>query len=169
MAIGIAALDAEVSQHAITSRPRSVVLVVRLLWALMALTGVAAVCGVVFRDDMVLAWANGNQEASQLLAQGGMVALEESSVSIPAFGPLSIVLFGVLALLTWMLAVFFAAGERWARAGLTASAVFGVFVVSVALASGLPTMFWVLAAVALAVCVALIVQLWRAETSEYLS
>lgn len=150
-------------------RPASVVWALRLLWMSVWVAAAAVVLTVIFSDDLVLTWAAGNPEAKQLVDQGGLAALEASSIEIPGFVPLALTLFTVFAGLTWMLGIFFAGGHAWARWSLVVLAVFGVFVSGVAITLGLPLGFVVLCVLGGAICLGLLVLMLRRETGRYLT
>ncbi|MEZ5095103.1 MAG: hypothetical protein R2731_02635 [Nocardioides sp.] len=76
-------------------------------------------------------WAQGNGAAREILDEGGLAALEDSSINIPAFGAVTVVLFVVFALLALVLASFLRWGHPWARYALT-----GVVAVMVFLGGG---------------------------------
>jgi hypothetical protein len=143
----------------------------RAIWAMravMLLTGVAALLTRVFEDDLVLAWAEGNQAAQEVIAEGGLQALRESSINIPGFVAVSVVLFIVWASLAGVLLVFFRGGHEWARLSLTALAVFGIFATAVALTRSLPPLFVALGVATLLLYVAFLVLCWQRPTTAYL-
>jgi hypothetical protein len=145
--------------------------VTRAIWALRAVvawTGLTAVLTFVFRDDIVTTWAEGNPAASKILAEGGLEALRASSINIPGFVPLAIVLFVVFASLALVLVAFFRGGHGWARLALTATVVFAAFSTAVGLGRDLPSVFAAISAVALLLYAALLYYLWHRDTSEYL-
>lgn len=148
--------------------PGSVTTAIWLLRAVVAWSGLTALLTYVFRDDLVLAWARGNRAAQAILDEGGLAALRESSINIPNFVPLAIVLFIVFAGLTAVLVVFFRGGHAWARLAITALVVFVAFSTAVGLGRDLPGLFVGLSAVALALNVVLLVFLWHKDTSDYL-
>ena len=104
------------------SLPTSVARTIWAVRALMAWGALAALLTVVLRDDLILTWARGNQAAREILEDGGLEALKDSSIRIPGFVALSVVLVVVYAVLTGVLVVFLRAGHRWAQVSLTVTA-----------------------------------------------
>lgn len=149
-----------------TDRPASVTLTLRVLWTLTALAGVITLLVWVLRDDLVLAWAEGNASASRLLAEGGLEAVEET-LRVPAFVPVVVTSFGTFLMLVWVLAAFFKEGFTWARISLAVIALFGAFMAALAIASDIPTLFDVLLAVAGLLSLALLVLLLHPHTTRY--
>ena len=148
--------------------PASVTTAVRLVWALVALTGVTALLTWLLREDLVRSWARGDAEATALLREGGMAALERSAISVPAFVSLALTSFVVLAGLALVLVAFFRTGHEWARWSLVATVLFAVFTTGVSVARGLPPVFQVLAWLTMALCLALLVLLLHPRTSAFL-
>jgi hypothetical protein len=149
-------------------QPGSVTNAIRALVGLVVLSGVTALLTIVFRDDLVRSWADGNDAAREILEQGGLDALNESSLHVPAFVPVAIVLFIVFAALVGVLLMFFRDGHDWARLSL------GVLVVCAGLASASslrtdpPTVFLVVSALSIVLDLVLLVLLWHPDTSAYL-
>ena len=148
--------------------PESMTRAIRTMRAVMLLTGVAALLTRVFEDDLVLSWAEGNQAAQEVLAEGGLQGLRESSINIPGFVAVSVVLFIVWASLAGVLLVFFRGGHEWARLSLTALAVFGAFATAVALTRQLPLLFAVLAVATLVLYLVFLGFCWQRSTTAYL-
>lgn len=143
----------------------------RAIWVmrtLVAVTGLTALLTWFFRDELETTWAEGNQAAQQVLEEGGLTALRESSINIPAFFPVALVLFICWAALAGVLVVFFRGGYEWARLALTALAVFGLFSSAVSIGRHLPLFFVVLAAVSVVLYALLLALLWHRDTSSYL-
>jgi len=132
--------------------PASVRISAWLLWGVIALNGLTALLTVVLREDLVRSWAEGN----------------EGEEATPAFVPVAIVLFVVLALLGWMLVVFFCNGHGWARWSIAALVVFIGFSAVVGLNRNLPTPFLVLTSVSLVLYAALLVFLFHKDTNAFL-
>ena len=147
-------------------RPASVTLAVRVLMALVVVTGLAAVLVRLRQDEVLRTWAEGNAAARKLLAEGGLEAVKQSPIA-PSFVPLAIVFFIVFLLLAAVLVAFFVEGHEWARLSLAATAVFGVLAASVVLRLGLPVLFAVLAVVAIVLCLVLLALLWHKDTNRY--
>lgn len=147
--------------------PPSILRIKQLLWIGVGLGAVSALCAVLFEDDLIVTWAQGNTEAKQIYDQGGLPGLEESSINVPAFAQLAVVMFIVLAVLVWMLGVFFLTGHGWARVGLTGFAAFGVFATAMTVPLGIPVLFLVLGVIGALVCLALLYYIWRPDARAY--
>lgn len=150
----------------VSSRPRSVTHVVRVLLALVVITGLAAVLVRVRQDEVVRTWAEGNVAARKLLLEGGVEAVEASPI-VPSFVPLAIVFFVVFALLVGVLLAFFVEGHEWARLSLAATAAFGIVAAAVVLRLGLPALFVVVSVLAILLCLVLLFLLWRPDTNRW--
>jgi hypothetical protein len=149
-------------------QPGSVTNATRALVGLVALSGVTALLTIVFRDDLVRSWADGNDAAREILEQGGLDALDESSLHVPAFVPVAIVLFIVFAGLVGVLLMFFRDGHEWARLSLSVLVLFTALASLSSLRTDPPTVFLVVSAVSIALDLALLVLLWHRDTSAYL-
>ncbi len=79
--------------------PSSVRAAVLLLWALVLLSGLTMVLSIVLRDELIATWREG----------------KSTELDPPAFVPVAITMFVVVALLAWVLAVMFRSGHGWAR------------------------------------------------------
>src|SRR5918999_316368 len=121
--------------------PTSVRAAVWLLWTVVGLSGLTALLTVVLRDDLVASWREG----------------KSPELTPPAFVPVAITLFVVLALLGWVLVVFFRTGHDWARWSMAAMVAFAGFTAAIGLNRDLPTAFVVLTALSLVVSAALLV------------
>jgi hypothetical protein len=148
--------------------PGSVVNAMRCLGALVVLMGIGTVLTWVLEDDLVASWAEGNPGAREILREGGIEALRESSISPPAFVAVVVVMFIVMLSLVAVLRVFFREGYEWARLSLA-----GVGL-SIGLAAGLitfrespPVVFVVLCVVSLMVDVAFLVFLLHLDTTAF--
>ena len=134
-------------------RPGSVMAAIWLLVALVALSGVTAVLSVVFKGDLIDAWAASESATS--------------SVEPPSFVPVALTLFIVLALLAGVLIMFFRDGLNWARLALTAL----VVLMGIATLAGLrvhpPTLFLALSVLALVIDVGVVAFLWHKDTRAY--
>ena len=148
--------------------PRSVTVAIGLVWAIVALAGVTALLTWLLRDALVRAWAHGNAEAMALIRDGGVAALDHSSITVPAFISLAVTSFLVIAGLAVVLAAFLRSGHGWARWCLVALVVFAVFTTGISLARGLPPVFVVLAAVSVGLDLALLRFLFHRDTNAYL-
>lgn len=148
--------------------PSSVKWAIRLHWALILLGLVTTVLTVVLRDDLIRTWAEGHSAGTrELLLTQGLEAVKEGAVRPPAFVPVAIVLFIVVALLIWVLLVFFRNGYNWARLSLTALVVaIGVSTVA-GLRADAPGVFVALSFVSFAVELAALVCLWHPQTGQH--
>lgn len=138
-----------------------------LLLVSIALTGLWALLASMFSDELVVAWARGNAGARPVYEQGGLNGLKNSSINIPDFPLLALVMFITFASLALVLLMLFRAGFNWARICLTLLAVFGMAVAVRAIMRGLPLGFLALSAFSLCVYVALIVCFWRPDTGSH--
>ncbi len=148
------------------TRPMAVTYAVRVLLALVVVTGLGTVLVWVRQDEVIRTWAEGNVAAGKLLAEGGLQAVKDSPI-VPSFVPLAIVFFVVFALLVLVLIAFFVEGYEWARLSLAATAVFGILAAAVVVRLGLPALFAVLSVVAILLCLLLLVLLWHKDTNRY--
>lgn len=147
--------------------PGSVVNSLRVLALIVVTSGVITLLTFVRRDEVILSWMKGNPSAREIYDQGGIDALRESPI-VPGFPALALVAFVGFALLAIVLASFFAGGHRWTRPVLTATAFVGVLVGAVSLDKDLPAVFVVLSAVIIIEGLALVLFLWRRDTTAYL-
>ena len=148
--------------------PGTVVNATRSLVALVVLMGLSTFLTIVLRDDLIESWAEGNPAAREILRDGGVEALKASSISLPAFVPVMVVMYIVVLGLVAVLWVFFREGYEWARVSL---AVVGLFV---GLSAGLiafrespPAVFVILCAVTLVLDVVFIGLLFHPDTTEF--
>ncbi len=149
-----------------SARPMSVTNAVRVLLALVVVTGLAALLVWLRQDEVIRTWAEGNIAARKLLLEGGVQAVKGSPIA-PSFVPLAIVFFAVFALLVLVLIAFFVEGHEWARLSLAATAVFGILAATVVVRLGLPALFAVLSIVAILLCLLLLFLLWHKDTNRY--
>ena len=100
----------EVAALAAEPVPREMTWAVRLIVGLIAFSAVVVVVMVLRSDDLVRAWAEGNASAKRILETEGLEALinppTDNRVSAPAFIAPAITLFGVMAGMLGVLAVF---------------------------------------------------------------
>lgn len=148
-------------------RPASVTNALRAQWALVGVGAVGTVLAAVMREDLLLAWVDSNSAAREIVAEGGLVALEQSAISIPSFVPVAVVSFIVYACLAWVLAVLFREGHGWARWSLLALAVSLLFAAFVVYRAEPPTPFVVLGVVAVVLDLALVWFLLRRDSGEW--
>jgi hypothetical protein len=148
--------------------PGSVVNAMRCLGALTALMGLGTVLTIVLQDDLVEAWAEGNPAAREILREGGVEALKDSSISLPAFVPVVVVMFIVLLGLLSVLRVFFREGYEWARLSLGCMGLLiGLAVGLIAFRESPPAVFVVLCVVTILVDVVFLAMLAHPDTTEF--
>ncbi|MGH3347835.1 MAG: hypothetical protein ACRDO4_12725 [Nocardioides sp.] len=149
-------------------RPSAVTNAVRTQWVLVAVSGAATLVAYLMRDDLLRAWAESNSAARQILEQGGLTALEDSAISLPAFVPVAVVTFVVYASLAWVLVAMFQHAHGWARWSLLALAAGFLFAVVVIVRAAPPTPFVVLGVVAVLLDLVLAWFLLRRECGEWI-
>lgn len=150
------------------SQPASLI---RLLWTqrlLLVLGLLIVLLTWVREDDLIRAWAQGNAGASQTLARGGLAAVKAGNIPPPAFVPLAVVLFVVLAALVWVLVAFVRLGYGWARLTVTGLLAFMAVATVAGLRTSPPTIFVALAAVSFAIELAMLALLWHRDTSAHM-
>ena len=137
-----------------TQQPPSVTLAVRLLVGLVVLGAAVTVLTVVQRDELIEAWSVGHPA--------------ESSIQPPAFVPVAIVLYIVLAGLILVLVPFLRTAHNWARWSLVAM----VLMIALSTLAGLrtdpPVLFVVLSLASLPLGVAILYALMHPDTSAFL-
>lgn len=118
-------------------RPTTATASIWLTIAVLVLSGISAVLTVAFRDEVLAAWRAGRDDSS--------------SIEQPAFVPVALVMYVVVALLMWVLLMFFREGHTWARRSIIALFVLmGVGIIAV-LRTEPPTLFFVLCGLTLLV------------------
>lgn len=147
-------------------RPASVTRAVQVLVALCVGAGLTALLVWVYREDLVLAWAEGNPGAREILRDGGIEAVE-ANLQVPGFVPVVLTSYVTFLMLVWVFGVFFAGGFTWGRVGLGGVALFGAFLAVLCIASGIPLLFEVLSGVMVALCVALLWYLVHPDTRRW--
>ena len=150
------------------AQPAAVKRAIWLLWALVLLGLVTTVLTVLLRDALIRSWAEGRPDIRPLLESEGLQAVKDGAVQPPAFVPVAVVLFVVVALLIWVLVVFFRNGYGWARVSLTVLLVLVAIGTVASMRSGPPTTFLVLAFVSFVIELAAVAYLWHPQTSQYL-
>jgi len=134
-------------------RPAAVTGATWLSIAVVAMTGLTALLTVVFKDELVDAWASGRSASS--------------AVEPPAFVPVAVTMFVVVALLSVVLVSFLREGHEWARLVMSAVVVLvGVATLAI-LRTGPPPLFLVVSVASLLVDAAAVVALWRRDTREF--
>lgn len=147
--------------------PASVTNALRALAAVLAVSGVVAALLVALREELVLTWAEGNQAASEILQQGGLAALAESDIHVPAFVPVALVMFLVFLMLCGVLALFFRSGHQWARVLLVVLMLFTALGWVAWLRTGPPPVFSVLAIVSIGLDLLLVLFLAHPDTGAF--
>ena len=147
--------------------PGSITRAVQSLLALVVVSGAAVLLTWLQQDEIILAWAQGNSSAQEILITGGIDALRDSAI-VPKFVPLAVVSFIVFVVLAVVLGAFLLDGHGWSRLVLTGTGLFGVLVAILGLNHSLPTAFVVVSALFLMFCLTLMFFLWRRDTSTYL-
>jgi hypothetical protein len=134
-------------------RPAVVTGAVWLSVGVIAAAGLTALMTLVFKDELVDAWAADRTDAG--------------AVEPPAFVPVAITMFVVVALLAVVLISFFGKGYNWARVVLSAVVVLvGVATLAI-LRTNPPALFLAVAIVSLLVDVAAVGALWHPETLAF--
>jgi hypothetical protein len=151
-----------------SERPASLGLALRALLALIVVSGITVVLICVFRDSLIRSWAEGNPEASHVLHTQGLDAVKNGSVKPPHFVVPAITLFVTFAGLLGVLATFVRNGFEWSRIGITVLLGFGTVATIAALLTGLPALFVVCSAVAMAVGLVAVLALWMPATTRYI-
>ena len=103
-----------------------------------------------------------------MLRTQGLEAVKNGEVHVPAFIPVALVLFVVVALLIWVLAAFLRGGYSWARIALTVTLFFLAVGTIAGLRTGAPATFMVLSVASFPLEAAAAYFLWHKDTSAYL-
>lgn len=134
-------------------RPTAATASIWLTIAALVLSGISAVLTIAYRDELLAAWRAGRDDSS--------------SIEQPSFVPVTLVMYVVVALLMWVLLMFFREGHTWARRSIIALFVLiGVGIVAV-LRTDPPTLFFVLCGLTLVVTVAAIGCLLHKDTRAW--
>ena len=141
-------------------QPRSMKRVGQALLVLLGLGALVATLTVVLREDLIDSWAAGNEVRIEGLAA--------HTISPPAFVPVALTLFVVLALLLGVLYMFVRDGHNWARLALSALMAVLALATVAGLRTGPPTVFVVLSLLSLVLDVTVLVLLWHRDTSAYM-
>ena len=134
-------------------RPAVVIGATWLSIAVVTMTGLTALMTVVFEDELIDAWAAGRSDSG--------------AVEPPAFVPVAITLFVVVALLSVVLISFLREGHEWARIVMSAVVVLVAIATLAILRTDPPALFLVVAIASLLVDVAAVVALWHRETRAF--
>jgi hypothetical protein len=149
-------------------QPASLVWAQRMLAALVALGLVVTVLIVVLRDQLIRSWAEGRPDMRRVLRTRGLEAVKNGEVHVPAFVPVAMVLFVVVALLIWVLTAFVRGGYNWARVSLTLTLFFLAVGTIAGLRTGAPVTFMALSVASFPIEAAAIYFLWHKDTSAYI-
>ncbi len=148
--------------------PVPVVRARQLLALLVVLGGVITALIVLLQDQLIRSWAEGRPDTRKVLRTQGLQAVKDGEVHVPAFIPVALVLFVVVALLIWVLAAFLRGGYGWARVALTVTLFFLAVGTIGGLRTGAPLTFTLLSVASFPVELATAYFLWHPETSAYL-
>ena len=148
--------------------PASVTWARRLLAALVALGALNTLLIVVLHDQLIRSWADGRKDMRRVLRTQGLDAVKNGEVHVPAFIPVALTLFVVMAMLIWVLAAFLRGGYGWARIALTVTLFFLAVGTIAGLRTGAPLTFTVLAVLSFPMEAAAAYFLWHRDTGAYL-
>ena len=151
-----------------SGRPSSVSWAIRLHWMLVLLGLVAVVLTVVLNDELIRTWADGRGDLRRVLETQGLQAIKDGDVRPPAFVAPAITMFVVVGLLMWMLLVFFANGNNWARLCLTALLFFTAVTTVAGIRTEPPGVFVVLSVASMLLEVVAVAYLWHPDTNRFL-
>jgi len=148
--------------------PASLTWARRLLAALVALGALNTLLIVVLQDQLIRSWADGRRDMRRVLRTQGLEAVKNGEVHVPAFMPVALTLFVVMALLIWVLSAFLRGGYGWARIALTLTLFFLAVGTIAGLRTGAPLTFTVLAVLSFPIEAAAAYFLWHRDTGAYL-
>lgn len=120
-------------------------------------------------DGLVRSWAEGRAAVRRTLETGGLDAVRAGDIAPPAFVPVAVVMFLVMASLLWVLAAFVRLGYGWARVTTSATLLFMMVATVAGLLTEPPVVFVVLAAVSFAPEMAVLVLMWHRDTSAWMA
>jgi hypothetical protein len=149
-------------------QPASLTWSLRALAALVVVGLVATVLIVVLRDDLIRTWAEGRRDMRRVLETQGLDAIKDGAVHPPAFVPVAVVLFVVMACLLWVLGAFLRGGYSWARVVLTVALFFLAVGTVAGLRTGAPGVFAVLSVLSFPCEAVAVFFMWHKDTSRYL-
>lgn len=152
-------------------RPSSLTSALRLLAALVVFSGVVVVLVVIRHDDLLRSWAEGNPSARKILDTQGLEALKhpgQFDIKPPHFVAPALTLWGVVAGLLGVLAVFLRNGFEWARIATTVLLLMTAVASVGGILTGPPALFVVLTLVAIVIGIGVIVCLWMPATTRYI-
>ncbi len=143
-----------------TEPPPAIKTAVNIVWAVVAISVVSTILTVLFLDDLVAAAAT----AAGADLNAAKADAARSTIIVSAI--IGFLIFGALWIL---LGIFLRRGANWARIVLTVLAaidlVFGLFNLTL----GQPAVFLVLSVISMLLYVALLVFMWRRESSDYIA
>jgi len=151
-----------------SDQPASLTWARRALAAVVGLGAVTTVLIVVLRDDLIRSWAEGRRDIRRILETQGLDAVKEGAVHPPAFVPVAVVMFIVVAGLIWVLAAFLNGGYNWARVCLTLLLFFLAVGTIAGLRTGAPPVFAVLSVASFPLEAVAVWFLWHRDTGAYL-
>jgi hypothetical protein len=134
-------------------RPGSVTAAIWALVGLIVTSGVTAVLTLVFADDLDASWAADRTDLG--------------SVEPPAFAPVAITMFVVVAMLAVVLIMFLSQGHNWARVVLSALVVLMAIATFASLRANPPALFVVLSIASLVLDATAAVLLWHRDTRAF--
>ncbi|MBI2246124.1 MAG: hypothetical protein HYU55_19960 [Nocardioides sp.] len=134
-------------------RPVAVTGAIWVLVAVVVTSGVTALLTLVFGDELDASWAADRTDLG--------------SVEPPAFAPVAITMFVVVAVLAIILLLFLGQGHNWARVLLSALGVMMAIATLASLRADPPTLFLVLSVVALSLDLTAAVLLWHPDTRAF--
>ena len=121
--------------------------------AAVGMAGLATLLAVVFKDDLVEAWAADRPTGS--------------AVTPPEFVPVAVTMFFVVAMITLVVLALFRRGLEWARVLLSLVAVVLAAATLAVLRTDPPALFLAVAIVSLLVDVAAVLALWHKDTRAF--
>jgi hypothetical protein len=152
----------------VEQQPASLAWATRALLAIVALGAVVTALMVLLRDQLIRAWAEGRPDTRRVLRSEGLDAVKTGDVHVPAFVPVALVLFVVVAGLILVLTALLRGGYNWARVALTVTLFFLAVGTIAGLRTGAPATFVVLSAVSFPLEAAAAYFLWHKDTSAFL-
>lgn len=149
-------------------RPSSVTMAIRMHGLLVVIGGVSAALTVFLNDALIRSWAMGRPDMARVLETQGLQAVKDGPVRPPAFIAPSLTLWVVIALLIWMLLLFFGNANSWARLTLTALLFFAAVATIGGIRTEPPGIFVVLMIGSMVVEVVAVAYLWHPDTNQFL-
>ncbi|GAA4366543.1 hypothetical protein [Nocardioides caricicola] len=134
-------------------RPTAATASIWLTIAVLVLSGISAVLTIAYRDEVLAAWRAGRDDSS--------------SIEQPAFVPVALVMWAVVALLMWVLLMFFREGHNWARRSIVALFLLMAVGILAVLRTEPPTLFSVLCGLTLVATLAAVGCLVHKDTRTW--